>query len=281
MKRFLLATCKLVLRTFFLLAVALLLFQCKMIYHPRGYDAAMVSKTLAEPLGYATPQGRQVAWVLPTTGQRPASGSEPVWLVFYGNGGVALDFTSYFAPVQLKGERVVLFDYPGYGQSEGRPSPQTIRESIRALMPALAAKLGTTPEALRPRLRVWGQSLGCAAALIAMEELGIDRGVLIAPFTTMMTMARRTVGWPLCELLHHRFDNVAELEKLRARGGVRLKVFHGTDDEVIPFAIGQDLARQFPDLITFEALPQGHHNDIVMTERVRLFEAMASMNTLK
>ena len=256
-----------------LLVLPLLLLQSKLIYHPRGYDQERLRTVDAEPLSYTTAQGRQVAWLAP----RAATDAERVWLVFCGNGTVALDYAGYFDDPALKRDLFVLFDYPSYGQSEGSPSPSSIRESIAALLPAVAGKLGMPPEVLRPKLRVWGQSLGCAAALIAMEELGINQGILIAPFTSMMDMSRRTVGWPLCEVLRHRFDNVAVLMRLQARGGVQVTAFHGTDDEVIPFAMGEELGGRFPGMVRFEALPHGHHNDIIMTEKQRLLAAMAAM----
>ena len=251
----------------------LLLFQGRIIYHPRGYDAAVLRGVEAVPLRYTTAQGTQVAWMAPVRHGTP----EHVWLVFCGNGTVALDFDRYFSEAGLAQDGFVLFDYPSYGQSEGSPSPATIQASIQALVPAVAAQLGLTVEVLKPRLHVFGHSLGCAAALMAMETHGIKTGVLVAPFTRMLDMSRRSVGFPLCCLLRHRFDNVAALERLHNAGGVRLKVFHGVADEVIPFAMGQELAERFPDMIAFEAVPGAHHNDIIDSERQRIQAAMAAI----
>ena len=251
----------------------LLLFQGRIIYHPRGYDAALLRGVEAEPLRYTTSQGTQVAWLNPAHLTDP----ECVWLVFCGNGSVALDFAGYFHPLALKGDCFVLFDYPSYGQSEGRPSPGSIRESIQAVVPAVAARMGLTVDALRPRLRVFGHSLGCAAALMAMEEHGIGKGVLIAPFTRMLDMSRLVMGWPLCELLHHRFDNVVALNHLKDRGGAQLQVFHGTADEVVPFRMGQALADQFPGIIRFHAVKEGRHNDIIDSEQTAILASLAEM----
>lgn len=254
-------------------ALMLLAFQTRLIYHPRGYEEHVL-KSLKEagPLPYETSQGRQVAWI---TGEK--NRPEHIWLVFTGNGSVALDYTGYFDAPGLRQDCFVLFDYPGYGQSHGSASPVSIRESIRALLPAVASRLSLAQEALKPRLRAWGQSLGCAAALIAMEEHDISRGVLIAPFTSTFDMGMRMVGWPLCELLLHRFDNLQELRRLQARGNARVAVLHGTDDEVIPFAMGREMGRQFPDIVRFEGLPHGHHNDILHTEKPRILAAMTGV----
>jgi len=103
-----------------------------------------------EELAYPTDQGTQRAWIHPAK----AGGVGTVWLVFGGNGTVALDWPGWL-PLR-QGRTFVLVDYPGYGASEGRPTPGHVRDSIRALLPALAAHWKTTPEALRPQLRsVW------------------------------------------------------------------------------------------------------------------------------
>ncbi|MDB6116476.1 MAG: alpha/beta hydrolase [Verrucomicrobiaceae bacterium] len=255
------------------LVVLLLLFQEKLIYHSRGYDAAFLRGVNGRPLAFTTSQGKQVAWLAPQLHAPP----EHVWLVFCGNGTVALDFEGYFGNSKLSGDQFVLFDYPSYGQCEGTPSPKTIRESIQALVPAVAANLGLTVDELRPKLRVFGHSLGCASALMAMEAYGIKNGVLVAPFTSMLAMGQRVVGWPMCNLLRHRFDNVAALERLKAVGGVHLHVFHGTADEVIPVAMGRELGERFPGLIQFEAVQGARHNDIIETDRRSILAAMDAM----
>lgn len=260
------------LRVFAGLAVMLLLFQSCMIYHPRGYEALFIESRHAEPLRYTTSQGEQVSWI------RNPSGAGLVWLVFAGNGTRALDLVDYFERVpELQNDVFVHVDYPAYGKCEGRPSPAAISESIQVMLPTLATRLNVKPAALQTRLRVFGHSLGAAAALIAMDEHKIHRGVLIAPFASMMSMARLRVGWPLCELLHHRFDNEAAISRLQARGGCRLEVIHGTADEVIPQAQSADLAAKFPAIVTYHAVPGAFHNQILNSDRELILKSMAAM----
>ena len=258
-------------RILLLLVVLLACCQSRMIYHPRGYEAAYIQEQGADPLPYTTSQGKQVAWMLHAENAQP----EKVWLVFTGNGTCALDMVPFFRETApLKHDLIAFMDYPGYGRSEGRPTPENIRESAKALMPAVAAHLRMSTEALRPRLRVFGHSLGCASALMAMNENGIKRGTLVAPFTTMLDMAQCTVGWPLCHILHHRFHNMASLRQLQKRGGCRLEVVHGTHDEVIPSSQGRALAAAFPEMITFHSAVQGSHNGILNSHRPLIVAAI-------
>ncbi len=255
-----------------LLSVVLLLVSCqsKLIYMPRHYEASLLRGIDARPLSYETSQGKQTAWVHPAK----ATGDSLVWLVFCGNGTVALDWVDYFTAPKQRQDTYLLFDYPGYGQSEGQPTPSSIKESVVKLIPALALELKTTEKALRPRLRVFGQSLGCASALMAVEEHHISGGVLIAPFTTMKDMARQVVGWPLCEVLHHRFNNVAALERLENREGLHLTILHGSADEMIPVAMGRTLGQGFPRIVSFEEVPGARHNQILHTDHVKIEAAM-------
>src|SRR5690606_16161767 len=94
---------------------------------------------------------------------------------------------------------------------------------------------------LKTRIAVYGHSLGAAAVLQYAAVEGAQRAVLIAPFTTMLAMARRKVGWPLCNLLRHPFDNEACARVLRDRGTPVL-VVHGSEDRVIHVTMGRHLA---------------------------------------
>lgn len=267
-RRFLLSLSRIVLG----LAIALLLLQCKLIYHPRGYSEEETKLCALERVSYATTQGRQVCWI------DQGSTEGLIWLVFAGNGTRALDLAGYFRHVaKMDRDTLVHVDYPAYGECEGRPTPASIRESVKALLPALASHWQTTPEALRPRLRVFGHSLGCAAALMAMEEHGVKRGTLVAPFYSMMDMARHTVGWPLCCLLHHRFDNAAALHHLQSTGNCQLEVLHGSADEVIPQSQSAKLAQEFPAIISYRVIRQGRHNTIFSTDRDSIVAAMLRM----
>lgn len=254
-----------------LLSLALLIFQHRLIYLPRKYSKELIAATPAKPLHYRTEQGDQVAWLI----HEDSTDAKIVWLVTCGNGTCALDLVNYFDSMKAMSHDVfVLVDYPSYGISEGRPSPASIRESLNALVPALTQRLRQSASELTPKLRVWGHSLGSAAALMAMDDLGIQRGVLIAPFRTMRDMAQLTVGWPLCYLLHHRFNNVLSLQRLHARRGCHLEVLHGSLDEVIPPSQGRELAEAFPDLIHFEFVEGAYHNLILDSHSANIIAAM-------
>ncbi len=109
-----------------------------------------------------------------------------------------------------------------------------------------------------------GHSLGAATGLNFAARHPVERIVLIAPFTTMRAMARRSVGWPLCWLLLHNYDNRARLRELAARPHPpRIAIFHGEDDQFIPVAMGRGLAAMFPGMIAFHPVPGAGHASVL------------------
>jgi hypothetical protein len=66
--------------------------------------------------------------------------------------------------------------------------------------------------------------------------------VLVSPYTSMTDMARPLVG-PLAPLLvPDRFDSQARAPSVE----LPVVVIHGTADDLVPFEMGQALARRFP-----------------------------------
>ena len=164
-------------------------------------------------------------------------------------------------------------DYPGYGKCEGRPSPEAILRSSEALL-ALALEHSSL-RSKNLRVGVLGHSLGAAAALQLASRVETEHVLLLAPFTSLMDMARRTVGSVLAQFLQHRFDNRARLaEVLQRFPSTRVTVVHGARDEIIPVAMGRELAALAPDRIEYLEPPEADHNTLAMTYDQELYRLM-------
>lgn len=259
--------------------IFLLFYQSRMIYFPRPYDKSApwdLAKRGGKTVEIQTAQGKQVAFYLPP---RDSSLQEPgfVWMVFGGNGSLALDYAG--EPLNWDARFGYLFvDYPGYGLSEGKASPEALKESIVSLSAECQKTLGWNAETWQKKVGVLGHSLGCAAALIAADEIKLQKVILCAPFTSLTDMGRHLLGWPLCFLNMHRFDNVARLQSLAPRGA-EVAIFHGVEDEVIPVVMGRSLGEKFPKMVTFTAMPGCDHNSIVMWASQDIGEAMLKMSS--
>lgn len=236
--------------------------QSSLIYHPRPYEQGhndMLHAAKGERISYQSSQGRQTAFYIPPRDGNAATA--PLWLCFSGNAALAREWLPALKTWDHR-FAYLLIDYPGYGDCEGNPTPKRIRESSRAAFEALSNHLGSTPELLQGRTFVLGHSLGAAAALMAAEDLNLHRGVLLSPFTSMTEMGRIVLGWPLCYLNLHRFDNRRALAAISTREDAHITIFHGVNDEIIPVRMSRELSAAHPANTTFREVPQAGHNDI-------------------
>lgn len=253
------------LRTVFLIAMLpvslLLVCQSKLIYFPRPYGKETVrqweDQSNGKEVDYQTSQGRQRAFL-----QGNLTSPHNLWIVCGGNGTLALDWAEWMETNAPAEDAWLLVDFPGYGDCEGSPSPGRIRESMKTVVPLASKELGWGEAPDAKQLRFFGHSLGSAACLIAAEEWKIQRGVLIAPFTSTMEMAKEMTGLPLGIFVWHRFDNRSQLKELAGRGSGKVIVFHGTDDEVIPVGMSRTLAAERKGIVELREIEGGRHNTI-------------------
>jgi pimeloyl-ACP methyl ester carboxylesterase len=253
--------------------IALYLFQDKLIYFPRPYSSGDLDGFAARGgkcLPFSTPHGAQTAFYLPCQGV-----PRQIWCCFAGNGGQALAWETFARANATDGRAFLLVEWPGYGASEGKPSPATIRESVRGATNALAAHLGLPLETVRSRCAVTGHSLGCAGALIAAGELGACQAILFAPFTSLREMAVLRKGPLIAQLLKHDYDNRTALDNLAVRPGARVTIFHGTEDEVIPIRMARDLRERHPGTVRLIELPGLGHGGLFAAASTDLASAMA------
>lgn len=207
----------------------------------------------------------------------PAAGAAPrrLWLLFGGNGDLALRWDPLLGSAADTDQGFLMVEYPGYGARSGHPSPEALLAGTEATLAALAHQLGVASQELSSRVSVVGYSIGSAAALLYASKHPAQRIVLFSPFTSMLEMARRVVGSPLCHLLSHRYDNVAALRAIQAQGLPPLHILHGERDSFIPPSMGRSLAEQAPGC-HFELVPGASHGDVTDLGQRRLRELLTA-----
>lgn len=246
-----------------LLACFVLLLACgqhRMIYFPRSYHPHTVrgfTESGGQRIDVATSEGTQTSWLLPALSRN----TRYLWIVCGGNATLGLEWSERFAIWRNPSDAVLFFDYPGYGESEGRAHPDTIRESIATVLPPALEAVGIPPHESSSRVIVFGHSLGASVALMFANEAGSNRGVLLSPFTSTMDMTRVVFGVRMGWLVRHRFDNVNALAALNS-DGAQLFVFHGTLDREVPAFMSEALHEAYPDIITLTIVENAGHNNL-------------------
>lgn len=173
----------------------------------------------------------------------PAAGPAKGTIVhFHGNfANVSNHFPASYFLVQ-RGFNVLIFDYQGYGASEGRPSRQnTLEDGQASVRWALAHSTGP--------VGIFGQSLGAAvAAAVTIQEPAVKAVVLEAPFTTYRAAATHTLKqsiltWPFAWILPPLFvrRGMDPWESVKLISPRPLFFIHGTSDKIVPSQMSEKL----------------------------------------
>jgi hypothetical protein len=176
-------------------------------------------------------------------------------LFCHGNAGNLSDWAGVLRILHDRvGVGVMIFDYRGFGRSEGTPGEAGVLLDARAARAWLARRLAIEPG----RIVLMGRSLGGAVAVDLAAAEGARGLVLESTFTSMPEVVRHLHPWlPAGALMQTRLDSLAKI--VRYHGP--LLQSHGTADRLIPYRIGRRLFEAANPPKQFVAIPGGDHND--------------------
>jgi fermentation-respiration switch protein FrsA (DUF1100 family) len=129
---------------------------------------------------------------------------------------------------------VFLFDYRGYGRSEGRPSEAGCIADGRAAQEWLANRAGGRPS----DIVLMGRSLGGAVAVALAAEQGARALIVENGFPTMPEVAAVHFPWlPVVWGMRNRYDSLSRIRQYRGP----LLQSHGVADDLVPIALARRL----------------------------------------
>jgi pimeloyl-ACP methyl ester carboxylesterase len=234
---------------------------------------ALDGKTIA--LEYITPRSRrrifrQVDTSVPCVREQiPFEGGQ-ISIRSWGNGEIVLlvhgwsgnqsDMFDFVPFITQKGFRAVTFDLPAHGESSGKTASL---DHMAAGIIAVGTHLGGVHGVI-------AHSVGCAATSIAISKGALNpaRATLLGPPESYEQFARqygRARG-----LDEAGVDSMIQALK---DDGIRVALFsselvakfdfpglivHSVDDDIIPFAVGQHVARSWPGCRLIEVDQLGH-----------------------
>jgi len=181
-------------------------------------------------------------------------GPSAVILFAHGNAGNLSHRIDQLHALAALGASVLVFDYRGYGRSEGSPDEAGVYRDARAARDWLADKTGVAPE----QIVLYGRSLGGAVMVDVAVADGARALILDATFDSLRAVAAAHYpGFLVDLLLTARFDSAAKIGRFEGP----LLVLHGDADRVVPFEAGQRLFEAATEPKTFVSLPGLGHND--------------------
>ncbi|MCX7679316.1 MAG: alpha/beta hydrolase [Spirochaetes bacterium] len=148
---------------------------------------------------------------------------------------------------------VFIFDYRGYGKSEGTPSEKGTYLDAEGAWDYLVNTMGISPQ----RIIVHGHSLGGAIATYLAHKRPTKMLIVESAFTSTRALARDyCVGFVLLSpILTYKYPTKEFLSRIN----IPVLIVHSRDDEIIPFAHGKELyttARQPKEFLEI----YGDHN---------------------
>jgi fermentation-respiration switch protein FrsA (DUF1100 family) len=202
----------------------------------------------------------QDVWLTSSDGTRihawwlPNAGAQDAVLFCHGNAGNLSHRQQLRTLWQESGHSVLIFDYPGFGRSEGEPSEAGCYAAADAAYNWLVRRVA--PE----RVVLFGQSLGGGVATDLAVRQRHRALVLFKTFTSIPDVAQRQcVILPARWLVRNRFDNLTKI----ARCPGPVFIAHGANDHLIPFAQGERLFAAAPEPKRFFPMPGvGHHGGV-------------------
>jgi fermentation-respiration switch protein FrsA (DUF1100 family) len=185
----------------------------------------------------------------------PAPGDGPVVVFFHGNAGTMSDRLENARLLRGLGVSLLMAEYRGYGDSEGKPSERGLRlDAERAVAEARQRSDGNA-------VVVFGRSLGGAVAIDVASRTprGIDGLIVESTFTSLPDMARAATRMSLAaRVVAYRFDSLTKIRRLE----MPILIVHGEADDLVPFRMGEALrdAARRAACVQFHSVASGDHN---------------------
>ncbi|MCP4428562.1 MAG: alpha/beta hydrolase [Chloroflexi bacterium] len=184
----------------------------------------------------------------------PAAEPRCVLLYCHGNAGDIRDWVHAAPPFVEAGCSVLMFDYRGYGRSEGRPSEAGLYLDGAAAWNWLRARA----EQERLPTAILGKSLGSAVAIQAAVQNPPDKLILDSAFSSMREVVTAVAPWILRTAVPQLYESLDQVPQLTCP----TLVIHGGRDALVPLAHGQRLYNALTCPKTMRVIEQAGHNDI-------------------
>lgn len=185
----------------------------------------------------------------------PADEPQAVILFCHGNAGNLTHRVDVIEQLpRYANASLLLFDYRGYGKSEGTPDEAGVLADAWAARKWLADRAGVAES----EVVLWGESIGGAIAVDLAAKDGARGLILEDTFTSLPDVA--AYHYPLLPvrwLMKSRFDSLANIQRYDGP----LLMAHGDADSIVPYSFGQRLFAAAKEPKRFVTHPGADHND--------------------
>lgn len=187
----------------------------------------------------------------------PAKESRTTILFCHGNAGNIghrIDIIDMFCRLGLD---VFIYDYRGYGRSQGSPSEEGLYLDARAAYEYLIDKRNLDEGSIV----VYGKSIGANVAVELCSK--VRPAVLISDsaFTSALEMGKKLFPFlPIKWFITVKYDALSKIKNI----DIPKLIIHSEDDEIIPFQHGRRLFESAPEPKEFYPMRGGHNESIFL-----------------
>jgi fermentation-respiration switch protein FrsA (DUF1100 family) len=233
-----------------------------MVYHPTSAseewtDPATYQLTVQDVQLELADGTRLHAWWCPVenTVHNAAGRMGEALLYCHGNAG-NLSFRAHAIPSWHKFLHVpvLIFDYPGYGKSQGKPSEKGCYAAADAAYDWLLQNQGIPSD----KILIYGGSMGGGVAVDLASRRPHGALILGKTFTSMPDVGQSIYPWlPVHWVMRNRFDNLAKIKRCQRP----VFIAHGTSDNLVPFRLAKELYEAANEPKHFYILEGKDHKD--------------------
>ncbi len=180
-------------------------------------------------------------------------------LFCHGNGGNISHRMEKITILRRSKANIFIFDYEGYGKSQGKPSEKGIYQDAQASFDYLVEMRKIDPKGII----VYGESLGCAVAIDLAWKNTIGGLILEGSFSSGKDMARIIYPFLPTALFFNKFNSIEKIKDIDAP-----KLFiHSKSDEIVPYSLAQKLFDAAREPKNFVSIRGGHNTAFIDSQQ--------------
>jgi len=225
------------------------LFQERMIFFPRPLEHRPAQRPNVEEITIPVTDGvRLRGWLVKGKGT-------PTPLVIYFGGNAEEVSWLGEASGDFAGWSLLLVNYRGYGESEGKPGERELLADAVAIYDYARRRSDVNPG----RIVAMGRSLGSGVAVHLAAERPLRGVILVSPYDSLGAVAKRHYRFlPISLLLRHRFDSLARAPQIDAP----LLCLVAAEDRIIPASHSRALFGAWRGPKAWREVPRADHDSI-------------------
>lgn len=240
---------------YLVIACLLYAYQEAVIFHPRARAADHIYSDYPEEWIEVEEGVRLNALMIP---DKPAERAEGVILYLHGNKGDNGRSLHQVKSLMGMGYDLYLVDYRGFGKSEGIiGGEENMTDDLQIVYNELKQHYQ------EENILLVGYSLGTGPASFLAAENEPRGVVLVAPYTSLIDMKNEFLWMFPDFLLTYELSNLRHLRESRAP----VKILHGTNDKLIPIAMGEQLKEVDTDRIELLPLEGVSHRGAIFSDQ--------------